>query len=55
MRFSIRIPAGTRAWKSERASEAIVRNIIDMTKTVEKEMSRKKKKGPGSLLKLVMK
>ena len=47
--------AGTSAWNKVREAEAIVRKIMDMTRTVTNDMSRKKKKGPGSLRRLVMK
>ncbi len=54
-RERIKIAAGTRAWNRVRVAEPIVRKIIDMTMTLEKEMSKKKKKGPTSLRKFVMK
>lgn len=46
---------GTSAWNSVREAEPMKRNIIDMTMTVAKLMSRKKKKAPGSLRRFVMK
>ena len=46
---------GTSAWNNVLDAEPTKRNIMDMTMTVEKLIKRKKKNGPGSLRKLVMK
>jgi hypothetical protein len=51
----MRIAAGTKAWNKVREAEAIVRKIIDMTMTVVKLMSKKKKKAPGSRRRFVKK
>lgn len=51
----MRIAAGTRAWNRVREAEPMVRKIMDMTMTVAKLMSQKKKKAPGSRRRLVIK
>ncbi len=47
--------AGTMACDKVRDALAMVRKIMDIASTVANEMSRKKKKAPGSRRRLVMK
>tara|TARA_R110002060_G_scaffold17436_2_gene24203 strand:+ start:151 stop:339 length:189 start_codon:yes stop_codon:yes gene_type:complete len=49
------IAVGARASSKERVTEAIVLNIIDITNVTISETKRKKKNGPGSLLRFAMK
>lgn len=51
----IKIAAGANAWLRVLETDAIVRKSMLMTKVRKNEMSRKKKKAPGSRLKFVMK
>jgi hypothetical protein len=51
----IRIAAGTMACDIVRDAEASDRKIPDMTRTVKKDVNRKKKNAPGSRLRFVMK
>jgi hypothetical protein len=54
-RARMRMAAGTMACDKVRDAEAIVRKIILIERTTVKDIKRKKKKGPGSLLKFVIK
>jgi len=51
----IRIAAGVIACTKLRETEARVLKNMDMAKVVKKDIKRKKKKGPGSLRRNVMK
>ena len=51
----IKIAAGAKACESVRETDAMVRKSIDMVNVKKKEISKKKKNGPGSLRRLARK